>query len=93
MNAITTSLFIRLGKAHDNLMVDLKATKAKLHDRCLRILCELCPDLDRFGADALLKKADGDLKVAIVMAHTDLGQSESAMRLAEAGGNLRQAIG
>ena len=92
LNAITTSLFIRLGKVHDNLMVDLKATNAKLHDRCLRILCELCPDLDRSAADAILKKADGDLKVAIVMTKTRSEESESAHAIRLAGGNLRQVL-
>ena len=93
LNAITTSLFIRLGKVHDNLMVDLKATNTKLHDRCLRILCELCPQLDRPAADQMLQQADGDLRVAIVMARTGLGQAECQHRVSECGGDLRRALG
>ena len=92
LNAITTSLFIQLGKVYENLMVDLRATNEKLHDRCLRILCELCPQLDRESADQLLQEADGDLKVAIVMASTGQGQSESEHRIAKAHGDLRQAL-
>ncbi|MBG79199.1 MAG: N-acetylmuramic acid 6-phosphate etherase [Phycisphaerae bacterium] len=92
LNAITTSLFIRLGKVHENLMVDLRATNAKLHDRCLRILCELCPDLDRFAADAILKKADGDLKVAIVMARLGVNAREANLRLVDVDGHLRAVL-
>ena len=34
LNAITTAAMVRLGKAYENLMVDVKPNSAKLRDRC-----------------------------------------------------------
>ena len=38
LNAITTAAMVRLGKAYENLMVDLRPTSAKLVDRTRRIV-------------------------------------------------------
>ena len=92
LNAITTSLFVHLGKVYENLMVDLRATNAKLHDRCLRILCELCPGLERPAANALLQQADGELKVAIVMARLGVDAQEASSRLIDVDGHLRALL-
>lgn len=92
LNAITTALFIRLGKVYENLMVDLRATNAKLHDRCLRILCELCPSLERSAADVLLQQADGELKVAIVMARLGVDARDARARLVDVDGHLRAVL-
>jgi hypothetical protein len=40
LNTLTTAAMIRLGKVYDNLMVDLRATNAKLRDRAERIAAE-----------------------------------------------------
>ena len=92
LNAITTSLFVRLGKVYEGLMVDLKATNEKLHDRCLRILCDLCPTLDRTSANELLMRADGELKVAIVMARSGVTASQARASLKGHGGNLARVL-
>jgi N-acetylmuramic acid 6-phosphate etherase len=57
---------IKLGKVYGNLMVDLKASNDKLKDRSLRILCKLT-GLKRDDAEALLVRASGQFKPAIVM--------------------------
>ena len=62
LNTLTTSVFTRLGKIRGNRMIDLRATNDKLHDRCLRILCELFPELDRAEADRALSAAGGRLR-------------------------------
>lgn len=62
LNTLTTSVFVRLGKIRGNLMIDLRATNEKLHDRCLRIMCELFPEIDRTEADRLLSAAGGRLR-------------------------------
>ncbi|MCH2133808.1 MAG: N-acetylmuramic acid 6-phosphate etherase [Phycisphaerales bacterium] len=92
LNTITTSAFVQLGKVHENLMVDLRATNAKLHDRCLRILCALCPELDRATADQVLQEADGDLKTAIVVARLGLDREVAGRRLDAAHGDLRRVL-
>src|SRR5690606_27226050 len=38
LNMISTTAMVQLGKAWGNLMVDLRATNAKLRDRAIRIL-------------------------------------------------------
>jgi N-acetylmuramic acid 6-phosphate etherase len=65
LNALTTAVFTRLGKVRGSRMIDLRATNDKLRDRCLRILCELFPDLDRAEADRRLHAAGDHLRVAV----------------------------
>ena len=66
LNLLTTTAMIKLGKVHGNLMVDLQAVNKKLRDRSLRIVMELT-GLSRPKARTLLKRADGQLKAAVVM--------------------------
>lgn len=65
LNALTTSVFTRLGKVRGSRMIDLRATNDKLHDRCLRILCELFPGLDRARADRALHASGESLRSAV----------------------------
>lgn len=65
LNTLTTTVFTRLGKVRGNRMIDLRATNDKLHDRCLRMLCELFPTLTREDAHAELRAADGFLRRAV----------------------------
>ncbi len=88
LNIISTTLFVRLGKVYSNLMVDLRATNAKLTDRAIRILCELCTDLDRSTAAQVLGRAEGDLKAAIVMQRLGVDLDVARARLAEHDGRL-----
>ena len=92
LNAITTALFVRLGKVYEGLMVDLRATNTKLHDRCLRILCELCPGVERMRANELLQMADGELKVAIIMARSAMTASRSRRLLEDHDDTLGLAL-
>ncbi len=62
LNTLTTAVFTRLGKVRGGRMIDLRATNDKLRDRCLRILLEFFPDLDRSEADVALRDADGSLR-------------------------------
>jgi len=82
---------IRLGKTFGNLMVDLRATNKKLEDRSERIIAEVC-ELTREQARALLDRAGGTVKIAIVM-HFVGGSREDAERALErAGGVIRRAV-
>ena len=92
LNTITTGAMIRMGKTFGNLMVDLRATNVKLVDRSQRIVMEVC-EVSREDARALLDRAGGVVKIAIVM-HFLGGSAEDAERaLAGAGGVIRRAIG
>ena len=65
LNALTTTVFTRLVRVRAGLMIDRRATNEKLHDRCLRILQELFPDLARREADRRLHAAGDSLRAAI----------------------------
>lgn len=65
LNTITTVAFARLGKVRGNLMIDLRATNDKLHDRAIRILMRLFPGLDRAEAARELAHDDGVLRATV----------------------------
>jgi len=88
---ITTGAMIRLGKTFGNLMVDLRATNAKLADRSERIVAEVC-GLTREQSRALLELANGSVKLAIVMQALNVSADEAARRLEDAGGAIRRVI-
>jgi N-acetylmuramic acid 6-phosphate etherase len=92
LNTITTGAMIRLGKTYGNLMVDLRATNKKLEDRSERIIAEVC-ELSREDARALLDRAGGTVKTAIVMHFLQASRNGAEDALAHAGGIIRKAIG
>jgi N-acetylmuramic acid 6-phosphate etherase len=92
LNIISTAAFTQLGKVYSNLMVDLRATNAKLTDRALRILIELCPELSRQAAADLLHRAAGELKTAIVMQRLDVDAHQARTSLTSHNGSLRIAL-
>jgi len=91
LNTLTTGAMIRLGKVYGNLMVDLKATNEKLRDRSLRILVELT-GLSRRQARTLLRRADGQLKAAVVMHFRGVDLDRAMTILAASDQILRRAI-
>jgi len=72
-------------------MVDLRATNAKLWDRGARIVRTLT-GLDREAAMSLLQRADGDVKLAIVMQRKNVDPAMARQMLERANGYLRTAL-
>ena len=92
LNMISTLSMIGIGKVYGNLMVDLNAKGcAKLRDRATRIL-QTVTDLDRESAIALLDRAGGHVKTAIVMQLCDVDGSEARRRLESEGGRIADVI-
>jgi len=91
LNTLTTGTMIRLGKVYGNLMVDLKATNKKLRDRSVRIVMELT-GLSRRQAQTLLRRADGQLKAAVVMHFRRVDLDRAMTILAASDQILRRAI-
>ncbi|MBC8107422.1 MAG: N-acetylmuramic acid 6-phosphate etherase [Anaerolineae bacterium] len=91
LNQITTLAMVQLGKCYENLMVDLRATNSKLWDRGARIVATIT-GLDRDTSLALLKRADGHVKTAIVMQQRKVGRSEAISLLDNSQGRLRDAL-
>ncbi len=92
LNMITTGAMIRLGKTYGNLMVDLRASNAKLADRGERIVMEVC-DVTRAEARALLAAALGAVKLAIVMHALGADAAAAQAALDREGGVIRRVTG
>ena len=91
LNMITTGAMIRIGKTYGNLMVDLKATNAKLKDRSERIVVEVT-GVTREQARALLEASGQRVKIAIVMQKLGLDRAGAEQALAAAGGTIRRVV-
>ena len=91
LNTLTTTVMIRLGKVYGNLMVDLRATNAKLRDRAERIVVEVT-GLARPRARRLLVKAKGLVKPALVMHFRGVDFAAAKSLLREGGESLRAVI-
>lgn len=91
LNAITTAAMVRLGKAYENLMVDLRQTSAKLEDRARRIVAAAA-GVSPAEAERLLTAARGEAKAAIVMGRLGVSALEARRRVREADGHVRAAL-
>jgi N-acetylmuramic acid 6-phosphate etherase len=91
LNALSTTAMIRLGKTFGPLMVDVRATNAKLRDRAARIVASLAGCTMDESAETL-EACGFEVKTAIVMRRLDLG-AEAARRLLDAArGRLRHVL-
>ncbi len=89
LNTITTASMVRCGKVYGNLMVDLQVTCRKLQDRGERILMSTLA-LAREEARALLDRAGGNVKTAIVMQRMGLEADEARDALDRVDGAMSQ---
>jgi N-acetylmuramic acid 6-phosphate etherase len=91
LNAMTTAAMVRLGKAYENLMVDLKQSNAKLRDRARRIVAAAAR-VPEDEARRLLESAEGEVKTAIVMGRLDVPAAAARRRLLRSRGHVRAAL-
>lgn len=91
LNILSTGVMVRLGKVYGNRMVDVAVTNQKLHDRALRILCDLT-DLDRPRAAALLERSGRRVKLALLMHWAGVDAATGESLLSQYQGNLRSAL-
>jgi N-acetylmuramic acid 6-phosphate etherase len=89
LNTISTAVMIRLGHVYSNLMIDMPATNEKLRDRAVRMV-ELAAKVTRPIAVQALRDADGNVKLATVMARKRIA-ADDARKLLE-GRNLREVL-
>ena len=83
LNMLTTAAMILTGKTYGNLMVDVQINSDKLRDRARRIV-QIVTGLEGDEIDKLLKKANWNVKVAIVMQKTGLSHAKALARLRKA---------
>ncbi|WP_182033046.1 N-acetylmuramic acid 6-phosphate etherase [Vibrio diabolicus] len=91
LNMLTTASMIRLGKSYQNLMVDVKATNAKLVARAARIVMQ-ATDCTNQEAKTALKETDYDAKLAILMILTGLDKESATEQLKAKQGYLRKVV-
>lgn len=81
LNTLSTGVMIRLGHVYSNLMIDMPATNEKLRHRAVRMV-ELAAGVTRPMAVQAIRDADGNVKVATVVAKKKIAADE-ARRLLE----------
>ncbi len=91
LNIISTGAMIRSGKVYQNLMVDVQQTNQKLQVRAQNIVIE-ATGVSREEAIETLTKADGHVKLAIVMILAQVDAKEATSKLEAAKGHVRLAI-
>ena len=91
LNMISTASMVGVGKAYQNLMVDVMQTNEKLHRRAEKIVME-ATGVDQAAAREKITAAGGSVKTAITMILANCGAEEAAARLKKARGHVREAI-
>lgn len=91
LNMLTTASMVLIGKCYQNLMVDVQASNEKLKARALKIVME-ATECDNDAAANVLAKANGQVKLAILMQLSGLDALEAQSLLDKSNGKLRQAL-
>jgi N-acetylmuramic acid 6-phosphate etherase len=91
LNTLSTGVMIRLGHVYSNLMIDMPATNEKLRSRAVRMV-ELAAGVTRPIAVQAIRDADGNVKLATVIAKTQLARDDAQRLLDEHGGNVREVL-
>lgn len=92
LNMISTTVMLQQGKAWGNLMVDLRATNAKLMDRSIRIVSSQAK-ISREEAAEVLNQADCKVKLALIMSIQNVDRDEAQRLLDQHDQKLRPILG
>ncbi len=91
LNMISTGSMVGIGKAYENLMVDVKQSNEKLVVRSQNIVMT-ATGCTREEAEKVLKQAEGHVKTAITMILLDCDPEDARQKLSQAGGKIREAL-
>lgn len=91
LNSFSSALMVRLNKVYGNLMVDLKATNAKLVKRALALTVR-ASGASEADAQAALVQCDHHVKTALVMLKRGVDAGQARARLDAADGNVGKAL-
>lgn len=91
VNMITTTSMVLIGKAYQNLMVDVVLSNEKLFSRAINIIKD-ATGVDDDAAKQALEKADGNCKLAITSILTESDIETAKKLLDQANGHVRKAI-
>ncbi|WP_432354297.1 N-acetylmuramic acid 6-phosphate etherase [Sporosarcina sp. A2] len=90
LNMISTASMIGIGKAYQNLMIDVQATNLKLEERSKRIIME-ATDVDLHTAAHFYEASGKHVKTATVMILLDCTKEQAMERIEATGGFVRKA--
>ena len=91
LNMLSTAAMVRIGKAYQNLMVDVVQSNEKLRTRAENIVMD-ATGVERELARKTIDEADGKVKTAITMILADCDAAAAVKLLDEAKGHVREAI-
>jgi N-acetylmuramic acid 6-phosphate etherase len=91
LNMISTTTMVKLGKVHENLMVDVHASNYKLMERAKRTVMEVT-SVSYAEAERALHLADYKVKPAIVMLEAGVTFQRAESALAQNKGYVRKAV-
>ncbi|WP_141603987.1 N-acetylmuramic acid 6-phosphate etherase [Terrilactibacillus laevilacticus] len=91
LNMISTVSMIKIGKVYQNLMVDVKATNAKLVERSKHIIMD-ATQVDYSTAEQFLIKSNQNVKIAIIMILLKCSYKEAIHKLDLSNGFIRNAL-
>ncbi len=91
LNTLSTAIMVRLNKVYGNLMVDVRATNAKLRRRAVSLTMHAA-HCDEARAVQALDAASFRVKTAIVMIECGLDASAADALLATVQGSVRAAL-
>jgi N-acetylmuramic acid 6-phosphate etherase len=91
LNMISTGSMVGIGKAYENLMVDVKQSNEKLVVRSQNIVMT-ATGCTREEAEKVLKLAEGHVKTAITMILLGCDPEDARQKLSQAGGKIRKAL-
>ncbi|SEK80920.1 N-acetylmuramic acid 6-phosphate etherase [Roseateles sp. YR242] len=91
LNSFSSALMVRLNKVYGNLMVDMKATNAKLVRRAVALTMRAA-SVDEASARRALAQCDFSVKTAIVMLRRQLPAAEALRSLERHDGSVRRAL-
>ncbi|MGB8272275.1 MAG: N-acetylmuramic acid 6-phosphate etherase [Priestia megaterium] len=91
LNMISTAAMIKVGKAYENLMIDVHVSNEKLKERAIGIICKIT-GVSYVQASRTLEEANNEVKTAVVMIKTNENYDTAKMLLNNADGYVRKAI-
>lgn len=91
LNMISTAAMLKVGKAYENLMIDVHVSNEKLKERAIGIICKIM-GVSYEQASRTLEEANNEVKTAVVMIKTNENYDTAKMLLNNADGYVRKAI-
>ena len=91
LNMITTASMVRIGKAYQNLMIDVVQSNVKLHTRAQNIAMD-ATGVSREEARRAIDEAGGSVKLAVTMLLAECDVETARGLLEKSRGHVREAI-